>query len=118
MDVEELSLKAAEAEGLLKAVANKHRLMVLCKLYQGESSVAALQEAVGLSQSSLSQQISPDCVLTTLLKRVDNRKTIYYSLSNKRTSQMIELLHELFCARDRDAGRGNDKGTRQFPASD
>ncbi len=74
MDVEELSLKAAEAEGLLKAVANKHRLMVLCKLYQGESSVAALQEAVGLSQSSLSQQISPDCVLTTLLKRVGNRK--------------------------------------------
>ena len=53
-----LAPKAAEAESFLKALANRHRLMVLCQLHGGELSVTKLQEAIGLSQSSLSQHLA------------------------------------------------------------
>jgi DNA-binding transcriptional ArsR family regulator len=36
-------------------MANKHRLVILSELHKGERSVKALQPAIGLSQSSLSQ---------------------------------------------------------------
>ena len=58
MDIEQLAPKAAEAESFLKAMASRHRLMILCELHQGELSVSALQEALGLGQSSLSQHLA------------------------------------------------------------
>ena len=54
----DLTPKAAEAESFLKALANRHRLMVLCELHKGEMSVTQIQEAVGLRQSALSQHLA------------------------------------------------------------
>ena len=53
-----LKAKARQAEILLKALANEHRLAILCELHMGERSVSALQEAVGLGQSALSQHLA------------------------------------------------------------
>ena len=39
-------------------MASRHRLMILCELHEGELSVSALQEALGLGQSSLSQHLA------------------------------------------------------------
>ena len=58
MNLEELQTKAGAAEALLKAVANRNRLVILCELLKGERSVTALQSAVGLSQSALSQHLA------------------------------------------------------------
>jgi ArsR family transcriptional regulator, virulence genes transcriptional regulator len=93
----QLAPKAVEAESFLKALANRHRLMVLCELHKGELSVTKLQEAIGLSQSSLSQHLArlrEDRLVTT--RRAS--QTIYYSLANDNVSRVIGLLYDLFCA--------------------
>ncbi len=58
MNLEELQKKAGLAEAMLKAVANRNRLVILCELLKGERSVSALQAAIGLSQSALSQHLA------------------------------------------------------------
>ena len=95
----ELASKAEHAEAFLKALGNRHRLMILCELHKGESSVSALQEALGLGQSSLSQHLGrlrEDELVVT--RRVS--QTIYYSLGDSNVSRMIALLHDMFCGPD------------------
>lgn len=97
MDLQDLQSKAGAAEALLKAVANQNRLIILCELLKGERSVTALQGAIGLSQSALSQHLArlrdDDLVAT---RRVS--QTIYYSLASDRVRKLIGLLYELYCA--------------------
>jgi DNA-binding transcriptional ArsR family regulator len=100
MNLEELEPKAAEAETFLKAIANRHRLKVLCEMHEGEQSVGALQEAIGLSQSALSQHLArlrKDGLVST---RRD-AQTIYYSIADPNVSRLIDLLYEIFCVTDR-----------------
>jgi DNA-binding transcriptional ArsR family regulator len=93
----ELAPKAAEAESFLKALANRHRLMVLCQLHGGEMSVTRLQESIGLSQSSLSQHLAR-LREDRLVKTRRESQTIYYSLADGNVSRIIGLLYEMFCA--------------------
>jgi len=93
----ELAPKAAEAESFLKALANRHRLMVLCQLHGGEVSVTKLQESIGLSQSSLSQHLAR-LREDKLVKTRRESQTIYYSLADGNVSRIIGLLYEMFCA--------------------
>jgi len=91
-----LATKAGEAETLLKAIANTHRLMILCELQAGEVCVTDLQIALGLGQSSLSQHLArlrEDGIVKT---RRDSRM-IYYSLADARVAGVIQMLAELFC---------------------
>ena len=53
LDPERFRDKAAEAAGLLRSMANPHRLMILCRLGDKEMSVSELHEGTALSQSSL-----------------------------------------------------------------
>ncbi|WP_424363402.1 ArsR/SmtB family transcription factor [Methylocystis parvus] len=89
--------KAEEAEQFLKALANAHRLMILCELLEGEACVTQLQKAVGLSQSSLSQHLAR-LRQDALVKTRRESRTIYYSLADDRVKRMIALLHDIFCA--------------------
>lgn len=95
-DVEALRKHSSAAARWLKALANEHRLMVLCALVSGELSVGELNERVPLSQSALSQHLA-------VLRRdglVDTRResqTIYYSLADTDASKVITLLHGRFC---------------------
>jgi DNA-binding transcriptional ArsR family regulator len=94
--LQDLIPKAEDAEQFLKALANAHRLMILCELLKGEVCVTELQNAVGLSQSSLSQHLArlrQDALVQT---RRESR-TIYYSLADDRVKRMIALLHDIFC---------------------
>ena len=89
--------EAGEAVGILKAMANESRLLVLCHLSaSGELSVGQLAERVGLGQSALSQH------LARLREEglVDTRKeaqTVYYRLCDPKAGQLLRLLHDLFC---------------------
>lgn len=112
MDIAKLLPKAEKAEAFLKALASKHRLMVLCELHQGERSAGALVEAVGLSQSALSQHLArlrEDGLVAT---RRD-AQTIYYSLANADASRVMAVLYDLFCA-EAPAGR-KSKGKASTP---
>lgn len=99
MNLNELAPKAAQAESFLKALANRHRLMILCELHKGETAVSELQRALGLSQSSLSQHLARLRADELVATRRESQ-TIHYSLANPMVERAIALLHELFCAGD------------------
>src|SRR6516225_7208436 len=98
MNLELLKSKAGAAEAMLKAVANRNRLIILCELLKGERSVGALQSAIGLSQSALSQHLARLREDELVATRRESQM-IYYSLSSKRVTRLIELLYQLYCAR-------------------
>jgi DNA-binding transcriptional ArsR family regulator len=97
MNLQEMRSNAAAAEALLRAVGNRHRLMILCELHSGERCVGALQKAIGLSQSALSQHLARLRHDELVATRRESQ-TIYYSLANRRVGRLIGLLYELYCA--------------------
>lgn len=87
---------AREAAQLLKALANEHRLLILCHLAEGEKSVGELNERVALSQSALSQHLS---VLRRdgLVKTRREAQTIYYRLADGPATRVVGTLHDVYC---------------------
>ena len=51
----ELEQKASEVAEILKLLAHPKRLLILCKLSEGEVSVSDLEKFCNISQSQLSQ---------------------------------------------------------------
>ncbi|MBL8589727.1 MAG: helix-turn-helix transcriptional regulator [Methylobacteriaceae bacterium] len=99
MNLQDLAPRAAEAEAFLKAMANRHRLMILCELHKGERSVGALQQALGLGQSALSQHLSKLREEKIVATRRQSQ-TIFYSLSDPQAARLIALLYDAFCRAD------------------
>jgi ArsR family transcriptional regulator len=56
-DAEGLEGRAQQVAGVLRALANERRLLILCSLIEtGEATVSSLAETVGLSQRSPSRR--------------------------------------------------------------
>ena len=89
---------ASDAAGLMKALGNESRLMILCILAEGERSVGELNDMVHLSQSALSQQLARLRKQGLVSTRRESQ-TIYYSLSSGPADQVINLLHDIYCGR-------------------
>lgn len=87
---------AMDAAGLMKALGNESRLMVLCLLAEGERSVSELNEIIPLSQSALSQQLAR-LRQQGLVKTRRESQTIYYSLAEGPADKVIHLLHDIYC---------------------
>ena len=98
-----LKAKARQAETLLKALANEHRLAILCELHMGERSVSALRQSVGLGQSALSQHLARLRDLGIVATRRE-AQTIYYRLASENARRLITLLYELYCSPEAQAG--------------
>jgi DNA-binding transcriptional ArsR family regulator len=92
-----LELKASEATGLLKLLANENRLLILCRLSMaGEMSVSGLVEAVDLSQSALSQHLAKmrdDGLLATRREA----QTIFYRIADQNAARLLALLKDIYC---------------------
>ena len=95
-DIEKMRAHATEASRLLKALANEKRLLLLCKLVEGERSVSELNSSIELSQSALSQHLA---VLRSdgLVSTRREAQTIYYSLVPGPAQQILETLHDIYC---------------------
>jgi DNA-binding transcriptional ArsR family regulator len=93
---EQMADHAHEAAALLKALAHPARLLVLCQLVDGESSVGALQPLTGLSPSALSQHLAVlrDMELVTTRREA---QTIYYALAEGPAVGVLDALHAAFC---------------------
>lgn len=87
---------AESASSLLKAMANPHRLLILCLLGEGEHSVGTLNERIPLSQSALSQHLA---VLRAdgLVATRREAQTIYYSVQPGPALAVIRSLHAHYC---------------------
>lgn len=90
-----LENNAAHAEALLVLMANKNRLLTLCRLCQGEMSVTAIATEIGLSQSALSQHLAKMRAGGLVTTRRDGQ-TIYYSLTCVKAKKLIETLSGLY----------------------
>ena len=112
-ELERLRRRAGEAAGLLKALSNENRLLILCTLAGGELSVSELNARIPVSQSALSQQLS---VLRRegLVRTRREAQTIYYSVVPSNAAEIIEVLRRLYCG-----GRGRQarSGTRRTESS-
>ena len=95
-DARRLNAKAAEAARLLTALANKHRLAILCELIESERSVGALVEAVGLTQSALSQHLAKLRASGIVATRRD-AQTIYYRLASAAAGRIMKPLADIYC---------------------
>lgn len=97
-DPEAMEQKASEVAGILRALANEKRLLILCKLVEwGEANVNTLAGAVGLSQSALSQHLAKmrDEGLVTFRR---DSQTLWYRIADPRVEELFATLHRLFCA--------------------
>ena len=93
----EMEKKAGEAATLLKALANEHRLLVLCHLVsEPELSVGVLIDRVGLSQSALSQHLARLREQGLVAFRRESQ-TLFYRIADPRAGQVLELLSDIFC---------------------
>ena len=93
---EQMAQHAGEAAALLKALAHPARLLVLCQLVEGESSVGDLQPLTGLSMSALSQHLA----VLREMELVETRResqTIFYSLAEGPAASVLDALYAAYC---------------------
>ena len=95
-DTPDLSARAAEAAAYLKTLGHEGRLMILCNLVEGEKSVSELVALLELRQAVVSQMLSRLRYEGLVTTRRDGR-AVYYGLADDKTTQVITLLHQLFC---------------------
>ena len=98
--IEQMREHAPDAAGLMKALGNESRLMILCTLAEGERSVGDLNAMIPLSQSALSQQLARLRSHGIVETRRESQ-TIYYSLSEGPADKVIHLLHDIYCGVDK-----------------
>ena len=87
---------AAGAADLLKALANRRRLMILCVLADGERSVGELAAEIRLGQSALSQHLARLRALGIVAARRE-AQSIYYRVADPAAARLLETLAAIFC---------------------
>jgi ArsR family transcriptional regulator, virulence genes transcriptional regulator len=87
---------AESAADLLKALAHPARLLVLCRLVEGEAAVGELQPLVGLSQSALSQHLATLREMELVTTRRESQ-TIYYALAKGPAIGVLDALYAAYC---------------------
>jgi ArsR family transcriptional regulator len=80
----------------LKAISHPLRLKILCVVGDQETCVQDIVEAVGTSQSNISQHLAILRDKGVLQTRKDANK-VFYRIADQRTLQLIALMREVFC---------------------
>jgi ArsR family transcriptional regulator len=84
------------AARVLKAIAHPLRLGILCVLGDSERCVQEIVEAVGTTQSNISQHLSILRDKGVLRTRKDANR-VYYRIDDPRTLQIIGQIRDVFC---------------------
>ncbi len=88
---------ADEASALLKALANRHRLVIVCQLIEKERSVGELAALLKLRDSTVSQHLAllrKDGLVTARRER----QTIWYSIDSEPAREVVRTLYHAYCA--------------------
>ena len=97
IDERKMREAALQASRLLKSLANDQRLLILCKLVDGELTVGQIAEHVSLSQSSLSQHLAK-LRAEGLVATRKSKQHVFYSLASPEAMAIIETLYGIYCA--------------------
>lgn len=95
MTVKKMSTRADDAAGLLSAMSNARRLQILCRLIEGEMTVGALADEMGLSQSALSQHLAK-LRNRRLVRTRRDAQTIYYSVNSEAVTRILDALDDIY----------------------
>ena len=105
IDMSNMQSAADQACELLKAMSNRHRLLILCQLIEGEKSVGQLAEFLDIRDSTVSQHLA----LLRKDRLIAGRRegqTIWYRIDSDAARQVVETLYATFCATDAAQGKG------------
>ena len=96
IDLDTMRAGAQQACALMKVLSNPDRLILLCELADGERNVGQLEEALGIVQPTLSQQLA---VLRTeeVVKTRRDGKNIYYQIASAQALAVMQVLYTQFC---------------------
>lgn len=95
-EIAPLFVAADAACELMKALANRHRLTILCQLNEKERSVSDLAELLKIRVSTVSQHLA-------LLRRDGlvtaqrDGQTIWYSIGSTPARELINTLYRIYC---------------------
>ena len=96
VDPDQMLAAADQASELLKSLGNRHRLLILCQLIDGERSVGDLAGFLRLRDSTVSQHLSLLRKDGLVVARRDGQ-TIWYSIASRPARLVLETLFEIFC---------------------
>ena len=102
----QMQTAAREACSLLKVLSNPDRLLILCYLSQGEARVGEIEEALGIAQPTLSQQLTVLREEELVTTRREG-KNIHYSLASDAAVAVIETLYAQYCRPDVAPAKGS-----------
>lgn len=100
LELLEMQTGAAKACRLMKVLSNPDRLLLLCQLSQGEKRVGELEEILGITQPTLSQQLTVLRDEELVSTRRDG-KNIYYQLSSPQALAVMQVLYQNFCGSEK-----------------
>ncbi|MBC7416388.1 MAG: helix-turn-helix transcriptional regulator [Herminiimonas sp.] len=96
IDLDDMLSSATQACSLLRVLANRDRLLLLCQLTQGEFCVSELETALGIEQPTLSQQLTVLRQEELVTTRREG-KQIFYSIASAEATAVMQVLYEQFC---------------------
>lgn len=111
IDLDQMMAAADQASELLKSLGNRHRLLILCQLTEGERSVGDLAAFLDLRDSTVSQHLSLLRKDGLVQARRDGQ-TIWYSIVSAPARQVLATLFEIFC---KSAASCGPRGRRPSP---
>ena len=97
IDPEQMKAGADLASELLKSLSNRYRLLILCRLADGEHSVGQLAEFLGIRDSTVSQHLALLRREKVIAGRRDGQ-TIWYRIESEPARSVISALYTSFCA--------------------
>jgi DNA-binding transcriptional ArsR family regulator len=108
IDSEIMERAADEASNLLKALSNRHRLLIICQLIDGERSVGELAEFLSLRDSTVSQHLA---LLRKdgLVSARRDAQTIFYSIASEPARDVLKTLYQAYCAPKNKGARGHPR---------
>jgi ArsR family transcriptional regulator len=83
----------------LKAMSHPLRLKILCTLADQELSVQEIVDAVGTSQSNISQHLA---ILRDkgIINSRKNANRVFYRVGDARILKLIDMMRQAFCPND------------------
>ncbi|HEX7814013.1 metalloregulator ArsR/SmtB family transcription factor [Dyella sp.] len=91
-----MKARVPEVSELLRFMATPSRLLLLCQLAQGEMTVGGLEEATGIRQPALSQQLAELRQRQLVATRRESR-SIIYRMADSRVAALLTAMHGIFC---------------------